>query len=166
VEPDFDEGLPPVLVDPDMAHQVVLNLMINAIQAMPDGGTLRVSTGLRRTRSTKVYVDVIVTDSGPGIPEDVKEKIFDPFFTTRSMGTGLGLSISLQIAREHGGNLTARNLTQGAAFRFSLPAMVAGTATVAPAAGAGAAGGDKAAAAAEKAGANGDAESPREEREK
>ncbi|HEU4334009.1 MAG TPA: ATP-binding protein [Candidatus Eisenbacteria bacterium] len=171
VEPDFDEGLPPVLVDPDMAHQVVLNLVINAIQAMPDGGTLRVSTGLRRTRSTKVYVDVIVTDSGPGIPEDVKEKIFDPFFTTRSMGTGLGLSISLQIAREHGGNLTARNLTQGAAFRFSLPAMVAGTATVAPAAGAAggekaAANGEKAAAAAEKAGANGDAEAPREEREK
>jgi hypothetical protein len=83
VEPDFDEGLPPVLADPDMAHKVVLNLVINAIQAMPDGGTLRVSTGLRRTRSTKTYVDVIVTDSGPGIPEDVKEKIFDPFFTTR-----------------------------------------------------------------------------------
>jgi len=123
VEPDFDEGLPPVQVDPDMAHQVVLNLVINAIQAMPDGGTLRVSTGLRRTRSTKTYVDVIVNDSGPGIPEDVKEKIFDPFFTTRSMGTGLGLSISLQIAREHGGNLTARNLTQGSSFRFSLPAM-------------------------------------------
>jgi signal transduction histidine kinase len=115
---------------------------------------------LRRTRSTKVYVDVIVTDSGPGIPEDVKEKIFDPFFTTRSMGTGLGLSISLQIAREHGGNLTARNLTQGAAFRFSLPAMVAGTATVAPAAN-----GEKTTAA-EKAAANGDAEAPREEREK
>jgi signal transduction histidine kinase len=102
--------------------------VINAIQAMPDGGTLRVGTGLRRTRSTKTYVDVIVTDSGPGIPEDVKEKIFDPFFTTRSMGTGLGLSISLQIAREHGGNLTARNLTQGSAFRFSLPAMMPGAA--------------------------------------
>jgi two-component system sensor histidine kinase HydH len=123
VEPDFDEGLPPVVVDPDMAHQVVLNLVINAIQAMPQGGTLRISTGLRRTRSTKAYVDVIVADSGPGIPDDVKEKIFDPFFTTRSMGTGLGLSISLQIAREHGGNLTARNLTQGAAFKFSLPAL-------------------------------------------
>jgi nitrogen-specific signal transduction histidine kinase len=106
-------------------------------------------------------VDVIVTDSGPGIPEDVKEKIFDPFFTTRSMGTGLGLSISLQIAREHGGNLTARNLTQGAAFRFSLPAMVAGSAAGA----AGAAGGEKVAAG-EKAAANGDAEAPREEREK
>ncbi len=125
VEPDFDEGLPPVVVDPDMAHQVVLNLVINAIQAMPQGGPLRISTGLRRTRSTKAYVDVIVADSGPGIPEDVKEKIFDPFFTTRSMGTGLGLSISLQIAREHGGNLTARNLTQGAAFKFSLPALLA-----------------------------------------
>jgi signal transduction histidine kinase len=98
-----------------MAQQVVLNLVINAIQAMPEGGTLRVGAGLRRTRYKKAYVDVVVVDSGPGIPEEVKEKIFDPFFTTRSMGTGLGLSISLQIAREHGGNLTARNLAQGGA---------------------------------------------------
>jgi signal transduction histidine kinase len=120
---DTEQPLPHVLVDPDMAQQVVLNLVINAIQAMPEGGTLRASIGLRRTRYKKAYVDVSITDSGPGISEDVKEKIFDPFFTTRSMGTGLGLSISLQIAREHGGNLTARNLTQGAAFRFSLPAI-------------------------------------------
>ena len=120
---ETDQPLPQVMVDPDMAQQVVLNLLINAIQAMPEGGTLRASIGLRRTRYKKAYVDVSITDSGPGIPDDVKEKIFDPFFTTRSMGTGLGLSISLQIAREHGGNLTARNLTQGATFRFSLPAI-------------------------------------------
>jgi two-component system sporulation sensor kinase A/two-component system, sporulation sensor kinase E len=122
---DFDEELPNVLIDPDMAQQVFLNLGINALQAMPEGGVLKVGTGLRRTRSKKSYVDVVVADSGPGIPEEVKEKIFDPFFTTRSMGTGLGLSISLQIAREHGGNLTARNSAQGGAvFKFSLPALV------------------------------------------
>ena len=123
---DFDEELPNVLIDPDMAQQVFLNLGINALQAMPDGGTLKVGTGLRRTRSKKSYVDVVVADTGSGIPDEVKEKIFDPFFTTRSMGTGLGLSISLQIAREHGGNLTARNSAQGGAvFKFSLPALVA-----------------------------------------
>ena len=122
VEADLDEDLPDVVVDPDMVQQVVLNLAINAIQAMPEGGTLKVSAGLRRTRYKKAYVDLVVTDSGPGIPDEVKEKIFDPFYTTRSMGTGLGLSISLQIAREHGGNLTARNLAQGgAAFKLSLP---------------------------------------------
>ncbi|HYQ88327.1 MAG TPA: ATP-binding protein [Candidatus Binatia bacterium] len=122
---DFDEELPHVLIDPDMAQQVFLNLGINALQAMPEGGLLRVATGLRRTRSKKSYVDVVVADSGPGITEEVKEKMFDPFFTTRSMGTGLGLSISLQIAREHGGNLTARNSAQGGAvFKFSLPALV------------------------------------------
>jgi signal transduction histidine kinase len=125
VERDLDEDLPEVTVDPDMAQQVVLNLVINAIQAMPEGGTLKVVAGLRRTRYKKAYVDVVVVDSGPGIPDEVKEKIFDPFFTTRSMGTGLGLSISLQIAREHGGNLTARNLAQGgAAFKLSLPALL------------------------------------------
>jgi signal transduction histidine kinase len=122
---DFDETLPNVLIDPDMAQQVFLNLGINALQAMPEGGLLKVGTGLRRTRYKKAYVDVVVADSGPGIPEEVKEKIFDPFFTTRSMGTGLGLSISLQIAREHGGNLTARNSSQGGAvFKFSLPALL------------------------------------------
>ena len=122
---DFDEDLPNVLIDPDMAQQVFLNLGINALQAMPEGGVLKVGTGLRRTRYKKAYVDVVVADSGPGIPEEVKEKIFDPFFTTRSMGTGLGLSISLQIAREHGGNLTARNSAQGGAvFKFSLPALL------------------------------------------
>lgn len=123
---DYDEELPNVLIDPDMAQQVFLNLGINALQAMPDGGVLSIKTGLRRTRSKKSYVDVVVADSGPGIPDEVKEKMFDPFFTTRSMGTGLGLSISLQIAREHGGNLTARNSAQGGAvFKFSLPALVA-----------------------------------------
>jgi two-component system sensor histidine kinase HydH len=122
VQRDLDEDLPEVLVDPDMAQQVILNLAINAVQAMPDGGTLRVSAGLRRTRYKKAYIDVVVADTGPGISEEVKEKIFDPFFTTRSMGTGLGLSISLQIARDHGGNLTVRNLAQGgAAFKLSLP---------------------------------------------
>ena len=125
VERDFDEGLPTVLIDPDMAQQVFLNLGINALQAMPEGGMLKIGTGLRRTRYRKAYVDVVVADTGPGIPDEVKEKIFDPFFTTRSMGTGLGLSISLQIAREHGGNLTARNSAQGGAvFKFSLPALL------------------------------------------
>ncbi len=125
VERDFDKDLPSVLIDPDMAQQVFLNLAINALQAMPEGGTLRVATGLRRTRYKKAYVDVVVGDTGPGIPDEVKDKIFDPFFTTRSMGTGLGLSISLQIAREHGGNLTARNSAQGGAvFKCSLPALL------------------------------------------
>jgi signal transduction histidine kinase len=125
VDVDLEADVPLVQVDPDMVQQVVLNLVINAIQAMPNGGVLRVTTGLRRTRYKKAYVDLTIADTGPGIPEEVKEKIFDPFYTTRSMGTGLGLSISLQIAREHGGNVTARNLAQGgAAFRFALPAML------------------------------------------
>ena len=126
VERDMDADLPSVMADPDMVQQVVLNLVINAIQAMPEGGSLKVGAGLRRTRYKKAYVDLVFADSGTGIPDEVKEKIFDPFFTTRSMGTGLGLSISLQIAREHGGNLTARNVAQGgAAFKLSLPAMLA-----------------------------------------
>src|SRR5262249_19817978 len=77
-ERDMDADLPSVMADPDMVQQVVLNLVINAIQAMPEGGALKVGAGLRRTRYKKSYVDLVFADSGTGIPDEVKEKIFDP----------------------------------------------------------------------------------------
>jgi two-component system sensor histidine kinase HydH len=119
---DYAEDLPLVYADPDLAQQVFLNLCLNAIQAMPQGGELQVATGVRRYRRRRSMVDVSFTDSGVGIPRDLMEKIFDPFFTTRSMGTGLGLPISVQIVREVGGVITARNNPgSGATFRVSLP---------------------------------------------
>jgi two-component system sensor histidine kinase HydH len=122
IERDLAEDLPEVWLDPDLIHQVFLNLCLNAIQAMPTGGTLKVTTGVRRYRTRRSFVDVSFTDSGVGIPREAMEKIFDPFFTTRSMGTGLGLSISLQIIRDHGGVITARNNSGGGAtFRVSFP---------------------------------------------
>jgi PAS domain S-box-containing protein len=122
VEKDYAEDLPQIWVDPDLVQQVFLNLCLNALQAMPSGGSLQVGTSARRPRTRKHFVDVSFTDSGPGIPEANMEKIFDPFFTTRSMGTGLGLSISLQIVRDGGGVITARNnAAGGATFRVSFP---------------------------------------------
>jgi signal transduction histidine kinase len=119
---EFDGELPPVFADPDLAQQVFLNLCLNAIQAMPEGGELYVATGMRRYRTRRSVVDVSFRDTGPGIPKDLMEKIFDPFFTTRSMGTGLGLSISLQIMREMGGTITAKNNPGGGAtLRVSFP---------------------------------------------
>jgi two-component system sensor histidine kinase HydH len=122
VEKSYLEDLPKVWVDPDLVQQVFLNLCLNSVQAMPEGGTLTVTTAVRRPRTRKQYVDVSFSDTGPGIPKENMEKIFDPFFTTRSMGTGLGLPISLEIVRDHGGVISARNNSSGGAtFRVSLP---------------------------------------------
>jgi signal transduction histidine kinase len=89
---------------------------------MPSGGELTLTTGVRRYRTRRSLVDVSVTDTGVGIQKALMEKIFDPFFTTRSMGTGLGLPISVQIVRDAGGVITAKNNPGGGAtLRVSLP---------------------------------------------
>ena len=119
---ELGEGLPLVIADPDLLQQVLLNLCLNAIQAMPEGGELSITTGVRRYRTRRSLVDVSIADTGVGIPKDLMEKIFDPFFTTRSMGTGLGLPISVQIVRDAGGVITAKNNSGGGAtLRVSLP---------------------------------------------
>jgi signal transduction histidine kinase len=106
----------------DLLEQVLLNLCLNAIQAMPQGGELTLTTGVRRYRTRRSLVDISVTDTGGGIPKELMEKIFDPFFTTRSMGTGLGLPVSVQIVRDAGGVISARNNAGGGAtLRVSLP---------------------------------------------
>jgi PAS domain S-box-containing protein len=118
----YSEDLPQVISDPDLAQQVFLNLSLNAIQAMPQGGKLHVATAVRRYRTRRSMVDVSFSDTGVGIPKELMEKIFDPFFTTRSMGTGLGLSISVQIVRDVGGVVTAKNNPGGGAtLRVSFP---------------------------------------------
>jgi signal transduction histidine kinase len=89
---------------------------------MPEGGELHVETGIRRYRTRRSMLDVSFRDSGVGIPKELMEKIFDPFFTTRSMGTGLGLPVSVQIMREIGGVITAKNNAGGGAtLRASFP---------------------------------------------
>ena len=116
------EDLPLIVADPDLLQQVFLNLSLNAVQAMPDGGELHVATAVRRYRTRRSMVDVSFADTGVGIPKELMERIFDPFFTTRSVGTGLGLPISVQIVREAGGVLTAKNNSGGGAtMRASLP---------------------------------------------
>ena len=119
---DYTADLPLVYADPDLTQQVFLNLCLNAVQAMPEGGALRVATGVRRYRTRRSMLDVSFGDTGVGIPKELMDKIFDPFFTTRSTGTGLGLPISVQIVREVGGVITAKNNPAGGAtFRVSFP---------------------------------------------
>src|SRR6266850_3547644 len=119
---DYGDEVPMVYADPDLTQQVFLNLCLNAVQAMPQSGELHVTLGVRRYRTRRSMVDVSFRDTGVGIPKELMEKIFDPFFTTRSMGTGLGLSISVQIVRDAGGVITAKNNSGGGAtLRVSFP---------------------------------------------
>ena len=103
---DFSSDLPLMSFDPDRMRQVLMNVFVNAIQAMPHGGSLTVKTALREG-----LVEIAVQDSGAGIPRDIRGKIFDPFFTTKEAGTGLGLSIVYRIMQEHGGRIEVESRT-------------------------------------------------------
>lgn len=115
VDPPHD--VPEVPLDPEQIKQVLLNLVINAIQAMPSGGEV-----VLRAFNESDEVVLEVQDEGIGIaPEDI-ERIFNPFVTTRANGTGLGLSIAYQIVSQHGGHISARrNLERGMTFAVTLP---------------------------------------------
>lgn len=117
------DGLPWVLVDPGHIKQVLLNLFHNAIQAMPQGGRLDVSTGKARY-DEKDWLTVTIRDNGTGIPPENLNRIFEPFFTTRSAGsgTGLGLSVSYGIVKEHGGFIEVDSQEGvGSSFQVYLP---------------------------------------------
>jgi signal transduction histidine kinase len=114
---DTTSQLPPVEGDPELLKQMVLNLVINAIQAMPDGGEVVVSATLREGKML-----IRVKDQGCGIAPDSRDKIFDPFFTTKEGGTGLGLPVAHQIVEHHRGILTAEaNTSAGMTFSALLP---------------------------------------------
>ena len=100
IEVDIPQQLPMLLVDGDKINQVLLNLLINAVQAMPGGGMLKISA----TCDGQI-VTLKLRDSGEGISEEHLPRIFDPYFTTKSDGTGLGLAISTKIVEEHGGTI-------------------------------------------------------------
>src|SRR5687768_18362961 len=112
--------------DPESLLQVFLNLGQNAIQAMPDGGTLEILT-TRRRRSRLGYgqfAEVRFRDTGMGIPRDKLKKLFIPFYTTKQKGTGLGLAISQRIVSQHGGTIEVRSTPgQGSTFSVFLPAL-------------------------------------------
>jgi len=102
-------------------RQVFLNIILNAIQAMPDGGELEISTG-REVSEGREGVMVTIRDTGVGIPKGDLQSIFQPFFTTKEEGTGLGLAISFGIVKEHGGTIEVESeVLQGTTFRVFLP---------------------------------------------
>jgi len=116
---DFEEGLPAVIADYMQMKQVFLNLFLNAVEAMPDGGTLKIKTSYEKASSS---VRIEVADTGKSIDDDTMDKIFQPFFTTKAKGTGMGLAISKRLIEDHGGTITLNNLPdRGAVFTIRIP---------------------------------------------
>jgi signal transduction histidine kinase len=122
VVPALDPKVPEIMMDPGQVQQVLLNLIVNAMQAMPQGGELRLKTRLTSDRKLGECVRCIVEDTGVGMTPDVIQRLFDPFYTTREGGTGLGLFISNKLIRRHNGNIRVKSSSgRGSVFTITLP---------------------------------------------
>ncbi len=118
---DLDDSIPPVEIDPEQVKQVMVNLIMNAIEAMDGKGWIRISS---RYDNNTDKVSFSVADNGPGIPEENLKKLFTPFFTTKQIGkgTGLGLAICYGIIKMHRGDVRVNTkVGEGAEFVVTLP---------------------------------------------
>jgi len=121
VRGEIEENLPPIYGDRHQLTQVFLNLVLNALDAMPRGGVLTITADKTEDGN---FVDIGFEDTGVGIPEKYLDSIFDPFFSSKknAKGTGLGLSVSLGIVKQHGGDIRVRSdVGVGTTFTVSLP---------------------------------------------
>lgn len=117
----YESVLPKVYIDADLVHQVLWNLFINSMDAMPNGGQIRI-TVRKTTLFLRGAVEIIITDTGTGIPAKEVCKIFEPFYTTKSEGTGLGLSTVQRIIDDHGGTVDVKSREgKGTTFYIKLP---------------------------------------------
>lgn len=119
----LDKGIPEVTADPNQIQQVFLNLLINSADAMEERGRVTIASRMVKDNGDK-FIELEFTDTGPGIPEDIRGRIFEPFFTTKpaGKGTGLGLSVSYGIIKKHGGQIFIKSEpAEGASFFIRLP---------------------------------------------
>jgi PAS domain S-box-containing protein len=122
----YHPQLPKIKVDKNQMYQVFLNLFLNAIQAMPNGGELKIevspTVSYSKDGPSQNFIKIVISDTGKGIPPNIIHRIFDPFFTTKPKGIGLGLSITYQIIKKHGGTIKAESkLEKGTSFIINLP---------------------------------------------
>ena len=119
IERHLAENVPDIMADSDQIQQVFINFILNASDAMPKGGTLKIDS---RLMDNDEYVEIKFADNGTGISEENKNRIFDPFFTTKESGTGLGLSITYGIVEQHGGTIHVESeIGKGTTFIVQLP---------------------------------------------
>jgi signal transduction histidine kinase len=116
---DFNAGLPDTVGDPQQLQQVFLNILCNAVEATPGGGTITIRTWCDNEAGT---VCIEVSDTGKGIPAEALDRIFQPFLTTKAKGIGLGLAVAKRLVEEHGGGITVSDHKQGGAVvKIALP---------------------------------------------
>jgi signal transduction histidine kinase len=116
----LDGSLPVVSADPNLLHQALLNILVNARQAMPNGGQLTVET--RMVPGSGRPLHIRIADTGVGIPPDQVTRIFQPFFTTKAQGTGLGLAIAARVIEDHNGRISVESaVSKGTIFTIALP---------------------------------------------
>jgi signal transduction histidine kinase len=114
---EYETDIPQICVDPTQIKQVFLNILMNAVEAMPDGGDLEI-----KIKPATESIEIDITNSGKSIPQNLLQNIFDPFFTTKQNGTGVGLSVSLQIIENHGGNIEVESkYGEGTTMSITLP---------------------------------------------
>jgi signal transduction histidine kinase len=119
VEKDLDSTLKPMNMDQNLLYRAFLNLFVNAVQAMPDGGTLSITTFLSKDEKNKVII--MIKDTGIGISKEKLALIFTPFYTDKNRGSGLGLAIAQNIIEEHNGTITVESEEgEGATFIITL----------------------------------------------
>jgi len=119
ISKDLNAGLPPLKLDRNKIQQVFWNLLLNACEAMPEGGQIAISSSLSEDKKS---IAVRFADSGVGIPKENITKLFDPFFTTKSSGTGLGLAVSYGIIEQHDGRIEVKSeVGRGTVFTLSFP---------------------------------------------
>jgi signal transduction histidine kinase len=133
IEHEFPEDIVKIQADAGRLREVLLNLLLNAIDASPENATVRVrltrcneqpeqGRGALQAANSPDHIQIDVEDEGSGLPTGVGDKIFEPFVSTKDSGTGLGLSICKRIVEDHGGRITAANLPSGGAvFSVVLP---------------------------------------------
>lgn len=120
-EVEVSEHLPPIFCDETQMTQAIFNIVLNAFQAMPEGGLCRMMVGMPHKMDDSM-VEIIIQDTGPGIPETALSHIFDPFFSTKLQGSGLGLAIAHRIMMNHGGTIDiSSSIGQGTTVTLRLP---------------------------------------------
>ena len=113
----LDESLPTIDADPELLHRALSNLVLNALDAMPQGGTLTV-----HTRTEREHVRVEISDTGAGLTREECDRLFTPYYTTKQHGTGLGLAIVQSVVSDHKGSIAVHSVPgQGTTFRIDLP---------------------------------------------
>jgi signal transduction histidine kinase len=117
VRTELAEALPEISADPDLLHRALQNLVLNAIDALPQGGELAIRTGSLGDR-----IELLVSDTGSGLTQEECGRLFTPYYTTKQHGTGLGLAIVQSVVSDHGGKISVESTKErGTTFRIELP---------------------------------------------